>query len=192
MVFQLFQIWTDFARCTHINNNHILFYYPGDLHITPLNCNSTSDGVCIKHVKRGQPLTLCTSHTTTPSTIPQEKHIISVSSSTWWVYKNPHLIQIYSCLRESCTEVISSDVNHTRYSNVSDFCITINNLQEKEERYFLVTHFYPGPKYILRVIYKTIFDISPGGMLACVWSGICLISIHCRGYAITSLYDVML
>ena len=108
-------------------------------------------------------MTLCTSHTTTPSTIPQGKHVISVSTSTWWVY-NPDLTQLYACLKGSCTEVNSPDVNYTQYSNVSDSCITINNLQEKEERYSLVTHFHPGPKYMLRVISKTTFNVSPGGM----------------------------
>ena len=145
-----------------------------------------SNGICVKHVKRGQPVTLCTSQTTTPSTIPKGKHVISVSISTWWVYKNFHLIPLYTCSRESCTEVNSPGVNmnYTQYSNVSDSCLNIDNLQENEERYFLVTHFHPGPKYLLKVISKSTFDISPGGMLACVWSGTCFISIHYRDYAL--------
>ena len=133
----------------------------------------------MKHVKRGQPVTFCTGQTTTPSTIPQGKHVISVSISTWWVYKNLHLIHLYTCSRESCTEVNSSGVNYTQYSNVSDSCLTIGNLQKNEERYFLVKHFHPGPKYVLRVISKSTFDVSPGGMLTCVGSGIfCFICIH--------------
>ena len=75
-------------------------------------------------------------------------------------------------------------MNYTQYSNVSDSCLNIDNLQENEERYFLVTHFHPGPKYLLKVISKSTFDISPGGMLACVWSGTCFISIHYRDYAL--------
>ena len=124
-------------------------------------------------------MTLCISQTTTPSTIPKGKHVISVSRSTWWVYKIPHFIPLYTCSRESCTEVNSPGVH----------CLTIANLQKNEERYFLVTHFHPGPKHVLRVLSKSVFDVSSGGMLACVWSGICFINICCRGYA---FYDVML
>ena len=115
-------------------------------------------------------MTLCTSHTTTPSTIPKGKHVISVSRSTWWVYRNPLLISLYTCLRESCTELNSTGVNYTQYSNVIDSCLTIDNLQKNEERYFLVTHYHPGPKYVLRVLSKSVFNVSSGGMLAYVWS----------------------
>ena len=139
--------------------------------------------------KEDKPVTLCTSHTTTPSTIPKGKHVISVSRSTWWVYSNPLLISLYTCLRESCTELNSPGVNYTQYSNVSDFCLTINNLQKNEERYFLVTHYHPGPKYVLRVLSKSVFDVSSGGYVCICVECICFISIHCRGY---TLYNVML
>ena len=39
----------------------------------------------MKHVKRGQPVILCTKLTTTPSTIPLGKHVISVLYSSWLI-----------------------------------------------------------------------------------------------------------
>ena len=143
-----------------------------------------SNGACVKHVKRGQSLTLCISHTTTPPEIPHGKHVISVSRSFWSrLNETGRRFRLYTCSNGSCTQY--KNVNITRYSPSSNTCLTINNVQENEEYFFdaLATKF--GFVSIL-------FRISLEGMLACVWNGVYFISVQCRGCVLMSLYDVIL
>ena len=97
----------------------------------------------MKQVKRGQPVTICTSHTTTPSTIPKGKYVISVSNSSWLViYKGVSKL-LYTCTGGSCKPLSnSSDVNYSRYSMVTTTCLNVTGAQE-DEVYVLKVHFFP-------------------------------------------------
>ena len=55
----------------------------GLLRITPVNCTSGFHGICVKNIKRGQSVALCISRTTTPSVIPQGKHVTTEYQSEW-------------------------------------------------------------------------------------------------------------
>ena len=132
-------------------------------------------------------MTLCTSFISVPSTIPQGKHALSEFKSQWWAYKYTGLIPIYNCSRISCTQGNSPDVNYTHYSNVTDSCLTIDNLQETED-YVFSAYFHPRVTYNKTVTTTVFFLVSPAGMFACVCGGggsdICYFSTHYRGYVI--------
>ena len=130
----------------------------GLIKCTPLNCNSMSDGICVKHVRRGQPVTLCTSHTTIPPTIPQGKHVISVSVYYWKSYIESHRRSLYRCSRGSC-ERSSSDVRDFLYSKVSNSCLTINSVLNKS-------------KYILDIPYNE-FSGSTNATFSVTYGGMC-------------------
>ena len=122
-----------------------------------------SHGVCVKHVNRGQPVTLCTSHTTTPSTIPQGKHVISVSKSYWQLYvpgrvSSPSIL--YNCSNGSCEQTNSVMNNSQLYSNVTASCLTINNVQEYGQ-YILAVHFNVDDARA-----KVNFSVTYGGIYA--------------------------
>ena len=106
-----------------------------------------SEGVCVKHVKRGQSVTLCITLITTPSTIPQGNNVISVSNSSWLLHYGGVSKPLYTCLRGSCKLWSnSSDVNYTRYSVVTannNSCLTVTDVQEDEV-------------YVLEVVYNPI------------------------------------
>ena len=109
----------------------------------PVNCNSTSERSCVKQVERGKPVTLCTSHTTTPSIIPEGKHVISVSNSSWLVICKGVSKPLFTCSRGSCKPLSnSSDVNYTRYSMVTANCLTVTDVQE-DEVFVSNVHFFP-------------------------------------------------
>ena len=87
-------------------------------------------------------MTLCTTHTTTPSQIPQGKHVISVTRSVWFVVdKKGMQSPLYTCFNGSCIQN-SSNLNYTRYSAVKDSCLTIVDVQENEG-YVFSAHFHP-------------------------------------------------
>ena len=139
-----------------------------------------SDDICVKHVKRGQSVTLCASHTTTPSKIPQGKHVISISKSQWvLVEKNRHLT-LYSCSKGSCTRQ-SPSVNHTRYPDVSDSCLIINNVQEKELYSFNI-HFYPSNMMAVTSVH---FLVTNEG--TCVWM---CVRVFMYYYIISTIYKL--
>ena len=95
------------------------------------------------HVKREQPVNLCTKFTTTPSTIPQGKHVISVANSSWLVTYRGVSKTLYTCSRGSCKPwPNSSDVNYTRYSVDTDNCLTITDVKGGEV-YVLKVYFIP-------------------------------------------------
>ena len=92
----------------------LLIYSLGRLYITPVNCTSIFDRVCVKNIKRGQSVSLCISHTTTPSIIPQGKHVTEYHHG-WSVIS------------------IGPDGKFTQGSNpinnFNDSCYTLNGLQ---------------------------------------------------------------
>ena len=122
----------------------------GLLHINPLNCTSVSDGVCVKRIERRQPVTLCASYVTTPSTIPPGKHVIEVYKYEWLMRDLENISDIsdvllpfpnqitsdfkilYVCSNGSCQWSDSSDENYISYLNVSNNCLTINHVQNSE------------------------------------------------------------
>ena len=112
-----------------------------------------SDGVCVKHVKRGQPVTLCTSHTTTPSTIPQGKHLAGVSQFYW---SQPDMGIFYNCPSDSC-ELTYSVMKSANHSDVSDSCFTIDNVHESRE-YILLAYFNVNDHATIK------FFVTCGGM----------------------------
>ena len=135
--------YTCIIRVPRLHYIEVIFHSLGLINMIPVNCNSTSEGNCVKQVKRGQPVTLCTSHTTTPSTIPKGKHVISVSNSSWVVIYKGVSKPLFTCSRGSCTSLSnSSDVNYTRYSMVTANCLTVSDVQE-DEVFVLNVHFYP-------------------------------------------------
>ena len=129
-----------------------------------------SDGVCVKHVKRGQPVTLCTSHTTTPSTIPDGKHVFDVMVYYWLVDTDGQRHVLYWCDSSSCVQG-PSDAKDFLYSDVSNSCLTIKNVQNDK-------------KYILNIQYNgidvqtnAIFSVTCGGMCKHVCTFVNLIII---------------
>ena len=138
---------------------------PGLLNITPLNCDSISHDRCVKYVKRGQQrVSLCTRHTTTPSDITRGKHAISVTRSLWFIVdKKGSQIPLYTCFEGSCIQN-SSNLNYTRYSAVSDSCLTIDDVQENEG-YVFSANFHPT--YVTRVV--ILFQVTLEGINAHVY-----------------------
>ena len=123
----------------------------------PLDCNSIQEGVCMKHVKRGQPVILCTKLTTTPSTIPLGKHVISVLYSSWLINHRGVSKTLYTCSRGSCKPLTnSSDVDYTRYS-VTASCLTVTDLQE-EEVYVLKVYFSPITSHVSNVSFHVNYN----------------------------------
>ena len=128
------------------------------MNITPLDCDSKSEGVCVKHVKRGQPVTLCTKYTTTPSTISSRENVIVISNSLWLVNDGGVPNTLYSCSRGSCKAWFnSSHVNHTRYSAVTANCLTINDVEE-DEVYVLKAYFSPITTHVSKVSFHMIYN----------------------------------
>ena len=121
-----------------------------------------SRGYCVRHVTRGQPVTLCIRHTTTPSTIPQGKHVLSVSSSQWFIHRGALQERLY-CSKGSCTQNYSH-VYYRCYSNVSHSCLTINNAQKKKYYYSLTVYFNPWPTNLMRHRFIVHFHVTYEGM----------------------------
>ena len=124
----------------------------------------------MKHVKRGQPVTLCTKHTTTPSIIPPGKHVLSVSKSQWLLslMKMGRLTAhyLYSCSKGSCIHHSSKLItqNYTHYLNISYSCLTISNVQGKEQYSFQM---YFDPSHLLKAT-SVYFFVTIEGMCVCV------------------------
>ena len=128
--------------------------------IAPLNCNSMSRGACVINVKREQPVTLCTTITTTPSVIPPGKHVVRLHGSIWFKYISPAnrtglltpIICLYECLNGSCHPCSTSErVNFTNYSDVNNSCITIKYVAEREmSHYFYLQHSIAREDHILQ------------------------------------------
>ena len=120
-----------------------LYLYPfsGFKNFIPLNCDTISRGKCVRHVKRRQPVILCTRRTRTPSTIPQGKHVLNVSITKWYIRTTALSDQLH-CSNGSCTQNYSH-VYYRCHSNVSHSCLTINKAQEKEHHYYFTAHFTP-------------------------------------------------
>ena len=110
----------------------------GLLRINPVNCTAVSDGVCVKSVERGQPVTLCVNYTTIPSTIPQGKHVLDVYKYEWSIrdrdisFVTSNFRILYECSNGSCQWFDSSNENYTSYFNVSNNCLTINRVRKNE------------------------------------------------------------
>ena len=104
-------------------------------------------------------MTLCTIQTTTPSKIPQGKHVISVTRSLWFIVdKTGTQIPLYTCFNGSCIQN-SLNLNYTRYSAVNDSCLTIDDVQENK-RYVFSANFHPT--YVTKV--DIIFQVTHEGM----------------------------
>ena len=85
-----------------------------------------SQGACVRYVKRGQPVTLCTTITTIPAVIPPGKHVVSIH----------YPVYLLRCLKRFSDYCIySTYVSNTHYS---DSCVTINNVTEKEMNQYLI------------------------------------------------------
>ena len=153
-------------HCISVTNMY-LYSFLGLLDITPLNCDSMPRGNCVRHVKRGQPVTLCASHTTTPSTIPHGKHVVSVSSALWLTHTGGW--QRLYCSNGSCTQNYSH-LNYRCHSNVSHSCLTINNAKKKEYSYSLTVYF--NPTNLMRYRSFVHFHVTYEGMYAFLYISI--------------------
>ena len=110
------------------------------------------------HVRRGQLVILCTKITTTPSTVPKEKHVISVSKSLWLVTYRGVSKTLYTCSRGSCKQWSNSlDVNYTRYSVVTDKCLAITDVK-MDEVYTLNVYFTPTTPHKSNVSFYMKYD----------------------------------
>ena len=106
---------------------------------------------------------LCTKHTTMPSTIPQGKHVISVSKSQWFLVEKNRYIPLYTCSNGFCIQQ-SSSVDYSHYSDVRGSCLIIKNGQEREQ-YLLTTSFYPS---IVMTDTSVYFLVTNKGVCLCV------------------------
>ena len=85
-------------------------------------------------------MTLCTSNTTTPSTIPQGRHHIGVSVMYWlqpYTKSGLNGSIFYTCRSGACKPT-HSILNFTHHLDVSDSCFTIDNVQKNSDYRFLV------------------------------------------------------
>ena len=132
----------------------------GQGNLTPLNCNSTSDSVCVMNVIRGQPVTLCAAFTTIPPSIPEGGRVSNLSGSAWYFKNGSDNVLLYICT-SSCDSGHSLD--HSLYTYVNISCLTINNVQENQQ-YLMLADFEPlhSPRP------SVIFDVTYEGVL-CVW-----------------------
>ena len=120
-----------------------LYPFSGLSNITPLDCDSMFRGYCVRHFTRGQPAELCSRYTTTPSKIPQGKHVLSVSTSHWSIMNTQtRRWQRLYCLNGSHS-LNYSHINYRCHSNVSHSCLTINNAQKNEYSYSFTIYFNP-------------------------------------------------
>ena len=88
-----------------------------------------SGRVCVIHVKKGEPVTLCTRHTTTPATIPQGKHVIHVSKAHWKIRnENGDPEYLYTCVNDNCT-TYRNTLKYDYLQDVNESCLTINHVQ---------------------------------------------------------------
>ena len=78
-------------------------------------------------VKKGEPVSLCTRHTTTPSTIPQGKHVIRVA---YWKFRNESLdlLYLHPCANSSCGSY-GDTFKSGYFKDVNDSCLAINHVQ---------------------------------------------------------------
>ena len=151
------------------NNDHKEnLNYSGQLQISPLNCNSISDGVCVKHVKRGQRVTLCTTRTTIPSIIPPGGNVLGVLDANWkFIDGNGALTKLYT--RSSACHFYgahpSSLYHSTHYSDVTESCLTINSVQGIST-YILTTYLHPPDVLTDTFIPESVvyFYVTYGGM----------------------------
>ena len=150
-------------------NSDQRYLYPisGLLNITPLDCDSMSHGKCVRHVTRGRPVQLCSSHITTPSTIPQGKHVLRVSSAYWSIHTGGW--QRLYCSNGSCTQNYSH-LNYRCHSNISHSCLTINNAQKNAYSYSLSVYFNPPTLKMYRSI--VYFHMTYEGMYVCMYEWI--------------------
>ena len=110
-------------------------------------------------------MTLCTRHTTAPSTIPQGKHLVGVLGLYWL---QPYIMEdgsnsstYYTCEKfHSNCKPTHSIMNFTPHLNVSDSCFTIDNVQ-KSRTYNFLAHFN-----IHEDRAKVCFSVICGGMSA--------------------------
>ena len=130
-----------------------------------------SDGICAKHVKRGQSVTLCATHTTIPSTIPQGKHVLSVFEYDWLSDTEGQKHVLYSCYKGSCRER-SPYARNVSYTDVSISCLTIKNVQN-DKMYILDIH-HNG----IGAVTSATFYVTCGGMCDHVYINI-IISYVC-------------
>ena len=124
-------IHTHIKHCnTQFTSFFLMINCIGLLNITTLNCTSKlNDGTCVTSAQRGQPVTLCIGQFTTPSTIPQGNHqnVIGVDKSYWSISHFP----LYKCQNGYCEEWPNNSlVNYSNFLNVSDSCLTVNNIGE--------------------------------------------------------------
>ena len=138
----------------------------------------------MKHVKRGQPVTLCTSHTTTPSIIPEGKRVISVSSAFWFLsIGNGDLQNFYRCfytggsIRRCGYSTRASYLK--RYTDINDSCLTIKHAQSIST--FVLKTFFPN---VFNVTSQTVvFYVTYEGKCTCVCADYkCLVSVVWYSY----------
>ena len=145
-------VWNSFQCVT------LFKLFTGLLNMTPLNCDIMQEGVCMKYVKRGQPVLLCTKDTTMPSKIPQGKHALSISNSVWMVNNRGVSKTLYTCSRDSCQLGSNfSDVNYTRYSVVTAKCLAVADVQE-DEVYVLKVYYNPLTSHVSNVSFHMNYD----------------------------------
>ena len=125
-----------------------------------------SGGVCVKHVKRGQRVTLCTSRTTIPSTIPRGRNVLGVSGAIWkLIDRNGVITNLFT--RSSVDDFYgahpSSLYNSTHYSDVTESCLTINSVQEIST-YILRTYLHESDVLTDTFHPDIYFYVTYGGM----------------------------
>ena len=105
----------------------------GQLGISPMNCDSLLNDICVKNILPGQSVKLCTRKTLVPST-PPEGHVIKFIQAHWRKKRSEgNFEELYECFENgSCVEESQTTppVDYHRYSDVNDSCITISGVQE--------------------------------------------------------------
>ena len=109
----------------------------GQLGISPTDCDSKLNDICVKNIYRGQSVKLCTGNTLIPSSMPPEGGRVTKFIGAHWRRKKAegNLEDLYECFENgSCVEgsQTTPPVDHHRYSDVNDSCITISDVQENE------------------------------------------------------------
>ena len=124
-------------------------------------------------------MTLCTEHTTTPSTIPQGKHVIHVSKVHWKLrIENDDLYYVYTCVKDSCTPYHRDNIIfiYDYVKDVNESCVTINHVQNISTLNFVSTNILQSNDLTLQSRRDVHFYVTYEGECTSV-CGLCLVFV---------------
>ena len=112
-----------------------------------------------------KPFTICTSYTTIPLTIPQGKHVITVSYSLWSFKELRVFVDLFTCSSAHNFCVPRSDLaEYNFFSNVTESCLTVNYAPSDLHFKFTV-YFHQSTQMAVGYSTEVFIDVILRGML---------------------------